>query len=69
MALLYGAVLSSTDAAAVFSTLRRLPVRPRLAAMLEAESGINDAPAVLLVVAAVRCPRRSHLALVAAGRC
>lgn len=49
-ALLYGAVLSSTDAAAVFSTLRRLRLRPRLVAILEAESGINDAPAVLLVV-------------------
>ena len=50
LSLLFGAVLSSTDAAAVFSTLRRLRVRPRLAATLEAESGINDAPAVLLVV-------------------
>ncbi len=49
LALIYGAVLSSTDAAAVFSTLRRLPVRHRLAAILEAESGINDAPVVLLV--------------------
>jgi potassium/hydrogen antiporter len=51
IALLYGAVLSSTDAAAVFSTLRRVRLRPRLRAMLEAESGINDAPAVLLVLA------------------
>ncbi|HEX6871301.1 MAG TPA: potassium/proton antiporter [Micromonosporaceae bacterium] len=51
LAFLYGAVLSSTDAAAVFSTLRRLRIRPRLTAMLEAESGMNDAPAVLLVVA------------------
>jgi cell volume regulation protein A len=50
LAFLYGAVLSSTDAAAVFSTLRRLRVRPKLTALLEAESGINDAPAVLLVV-------------------
>jgi cell volume regulation protein A len=50
LAFLYGAVLSSTDAAAVFSTLRRLHIRPRLTALLEAESGINDAPAVLLVV-------------------
>ena len=50
LAFLFGAVLSSTDAAAVFSTLRRLRVRPRLAATLEAESGMNDAPAVLLVV-------------------
>jgi len=50
LALLLGAVLSSTDAAAVFSTLRRLRIRPRIRAMLEAESGMNDAPAVLLVV-------------------
>jgi potassium/hydrogen antiporter len=50
LALLYGAVLSSTDAAAVFSTLRRLRLRPRAVATLEAESGMNDAPAVLLVI-------------------
>ncbi|MBV1852448.1 potassium/proton antiporter [Catellatospora tritici] len=49
-AALVGAVLASTDAAAVFSTLRRLRLRPRLVATLEAESGINDAPVVLLVV-------------------
>jgi potassium/hydrogen antiporter len=49
IALLYGAVLSSTDAAAVFSTLRRLRLRRRPVAILEAESGMNDAPAVLLV--------------------
>ncbi|GAA1743624.1 potassium/proton antiporter [Luedemannella helvata] len=60
LALLYGAVLSSTDAAAVFATLRRLLVRPRLAATLEAESGINDAPAVLLVLA-LSVPAGSHL--------
>jgi potassium/hydrogen antiporter len=51
LAFLYGAVLSSTDAAAVFATLRRLRIRPRLSALLEAESGINDAPVVLLVLA------------------
>ncbi len=51
LAFLYGAVLSSTDAAAVFSTLRRLQIKPRLTALLEAESGMNDAPAVILVVA------------------
>lgn len=50
LALLYGAVLSSTDAAAVFATLRRLRLPPRLVATLEAESGTNDAPVVLLVV-------------------
>ncbi|MEU6203612.1 potassium/proton antiporter [Micromonospora musae] len=50
LALLYGAVLSSTDAATVFATLRRLRLPPRLVASLEAESGMNDAPVVLLVV-------------------
>jgi potassium/hydrogen antiporter len=48
-AILIGAVVSSTDAAAVFSVLRRLPLRGRLAAVLEAESGFNDAPTVILV--------------------
>jgi cell volume regulation protein A len=51
LAFLYGAVLSSTDAAAVFSTLRRFRIRTRPSALLEAESGMNDASAVLLVVA------------------
>jgi cell volume regulation protein A len=50
LAFLYGAVLSSTDAAAVFATLRRLRLPPRLVATLEAESGMNDAPVVILVV-------------------
>jgi cell volume regulation protein A len=48
-ALLLGAVISSTDAAAVFAALRRLPLPRRLAASIEAESGLNDAPAILLV--------------------
>ncbi len=49
-AMLLGAVLASTDAAAVFSVLRRLPLPPRLAGILEAESGFNDAPTVIIVV-------------------
>lgn len=49
-----GAVVASTDAAAVFTVLRRLPqpLRPRLRAALETESGLNDAPVVVLVVLA-----------------
>ncbi len=49
--LLIGAILSSTDAAAVFSVLRNVPLPRRLTGVLEAESGFNDAPVVLLVVA------------------
>ncbi|KAB7755412.1 potassium/proton antiporter [Mycolicibacterium mucogenicum] len=50
LALLLGAIVSSTDAAAVFSVLRVLPLPRRLAGLLEAESGLNDAPAVILVL-------------------
>lgn len=50
-ALIIGAVVSSTDAAAVFSVLRRVPLPSRLTGVLEAESGFNDAPVVILVVA------------------
>ncbi|MCX5362852.1 potassium/proton antiporter [Streptomyces sp. NBC_00124] len=50
-ALIIGAVVSSTDAAAVFSVLRKLPLPARVTGTLEAESGFNDAPVVILVVA------------------
>jgi potassium/hydrogen antiporter len=50
-ALIVGAVVSSTDAAAVFSVLRRIPLPSRVTGTLEAESGFNDAPVVILVVA------------------
>ncbi len=49
LAVLLGALTSPTDAAAVFSVLRRVPLPRRLNATLEAESGLNDAPTVVLV--------------------
>jgi len=49
-AFLWGAVLSSTDAAAVFSVLRGVGVSRRLRGALELESGMNDAPVLLAVV-------------------
>ncbi|GLZ47360.1 K+/H+ antiporter [Actinomycetospora sp. NBRC 106375] len=50
VAFLWGAVLSSTDAAAVFSVLRNLGLGGRLVGALELESGLNDAPVFLAVV-------------------
>lgn len=49
LAFLLGAIVSSTDAAAVLSTLRHLRLPKRLVGVLELESGLNDAPAVIAV--------------------
>src|SRR3954463_16487384 len=49
-ATLLGAVVASTDAAAVFSTLRVTHIRRRLARTLEAESGGNDPMAIALTL-------------------
>ena len=51
LAVLLAAVLTPTDAAAVFSVLRTVPLKPRVTGVLEAESGLNDAPIVVLVIA------------------
>lgn len=49
LSVLLGAITSPTDAAAVFSVLRRVPLPRKLTGSLEAESGLNDAPTVVLV--------------------
>ena len=49
LAVLLAAVTAPTDAAAVFSVLRKVPLPRRVTGALEAESGLNDAPTVLLV--------------------
>ncbi|HEV2819484.1 MAG TPA: potassium/proton antiporter, partial [Solirubrobacteraceae bacterium] len=48
--LLIGAIVSSTDGAAIFAVLRGSTLRRRLARTLEGEAGFNDPVAVLLVL-------------------
>jgi cell volume regulation protein A len=49
-ALLLGSIVASTDSAAIFSVLRGSSLRRRVARVLEAESGLNDPVAILLVI-------------------
>src|SRR5674536_68124 len=57
-AVILGAVVSSTDAAAVFATLRTLQLPRRLVGILEAESGLNDAPVVIVSLIHISEPTR-----------
>lgn len=56
-ALLVGAVVASTDAAAVFASLRTAPVPDRPARILGAESGLNDPVAALLTIGVIEAWR------------
>ena len=49
-ALLLGSIVAATDSAAIFSVLRGSTLDRRLARTLEAESGLNDPVAILLVI-------------------
>ncbi len=53
-AMLLAVVISSTDAAATFSILRRQTLPPRLSATVEVESAANDPVAILLTVAVIQ---------------
>jgi cell volume regulation protein A len=67
LAVLLGAVTSPTDAAAVFSVLRVVPLPRRLTGALEAESGLNDAPTVVLVTLVSTAAWHDHGPLAMAG--
>jgi len=47
---LLGSIVATTDSAAIFSVLRGSSLKRRLARTLEAESGLNDPVAILLVI-------------------
>ncbi len=51
--LLLAVIISSTDAAAIFSILRRQSLPPKLSSTLEIESAANDPMAILMTAAAV----------------
>ena len=67
LAVLLGAVTSPTDAAAVFSVLRVVPLPRRISGTLEAESGLNDAPTVVLVTLVSSGAWNDHGLLAAGG--
>ena len=52
-ALLLGAAISSTDGAAIFAVLRGSTLRRRVARTLEAEAGLNDPVAVVLILGVI----------------
>lgn len=67
-ALLLGAIVAPTDAAAVFSILHGsgVQLKKRIAATLELESGLNDPLAVALTIVATQTLRDHHAVTVSA---
>jgi cell volume regulation protein A len=55
--ILLGSTVAATDAAAVFAVLRGSTLRRRIARTLEAESGVNDPIAIVLVIGCIEAIR------------
>ncbi|MDL5054514.1 potassium/proton antiporter [Oscillatoria laete-virens NRMC-F 0139] len=67
LALLVGAIVSSTDAAAVFSVMNaaKVKLRGELKPLLEFESGSNDPMAIMLVIGVIEWIAHPNVTLVA----
>jgi cell volume regulation protein A len=65
--MLLAAVVSSTDSAAVFASLRFTQIRRRLARILEAESGLNDPMAIALTIGFISWIQHPHYNLANLG--
>lgn len=66
-AILLAVIVSSTDAAAIFSILRRQSLPKKLSSTVEIESGANDPMAILLTVAVVESLTVGHPPLATMG--
>ncbi|MFA5700870.1 MAG: potassium/proton antiporter [Desulfuromonas sp.] len=59
-AILLAAIISSTDAAAIMSILRRQSLPPKLSSTIEIESAANDPMAILLTLAVIEVVSSGH---------
>jgi len=66
--LLIGAIVSSTDGAAIFAVLRGSTLRRRLARTLEGEAGMNDPAGIALMIGMIELATHDDATLWVVGR-